>query len=103
MLSYVLLQHSYLYLLHYIVVHTQKQIHRWFFWRKSAQDTGSFENGKFSSRKRNGTKAVMFIENTPKTSKNAARLAMWIFLKNTPVVFNWKNILLFMVHSRLHR
>ena len=38
---WVLLQYSYLYLLqYYIIVHSHKEIHRWFFWRKSAQDTG---------------------------------------------------------------
>ena len=51
MLSAVLLQHSYLYLLHYIIVHVHKQIHHWFFWRKSVQDTGSFENGISVQRK----------------------------------------------------
>ena len=40
---WVFLQHSYLYLLHYIIVHAYKEIHRWFFWKKSAQDTVSFE------------------------------------------------------------
>ena len=43
MLSTDLLQHSYLHLLHYIIVHAHKQIHHCFFWRKSAQDTSSFD------------------------------------------------------------
>ena len=44
----VLLQHPYLYLLHYIIVHSHahEQIHHCFFFgEKSALDTGSFENG----------------------------------------------------------
>ena len=44
MLSTDLLQHSYLHLLYYIIVHAHKQIHHCFFWRKSAQDTSSFDN-----------------------------------------------------------
>ena len=43
-------------------LHAHKQIHHWFFWRKSAQDIGSFENG---------TKAVIFIslKKFPKPAK----------------------------------
>ena len=37
----VLLQHPYLYLLHYIIVHSHghEQIHHWFFWRKKRPGT----------------------------------------------------------------
>ena len=34
MLTAVLQQHSYLYLLHYIIVPARKQIHHWFFLEK---------------------------------------------------------------------
>ena len=37
--------------IHY-VVSAHKQIHHWFFWRKSAQDIGSFENGNSVQKKK---------------------------------------------------
>ena len=36
----------------YIVVSAHKQIHHWFFRKKSAQDIGSFENGNSVQRKK---------------------------------------------------
>ena len=50
-LSAVLLQQSYSYLLNYIIVPAHKQIPHWFFWRKSVQDTSSFEKGNSVQRK----------------------------------------------------
>ena len=97
--------HAYLYLLHYIVERAHWQIHHWLFWRKSAQDTGSFENGnsfqrkkmtytifkwkftcstdkphviKSSSLQRNQSSNIYFIENIPKTPNNTAHvLPVW--------------------------
>ena len=48
----VVLHHSFLYLLHYIIEHAHKHIHHLFFWRKSAQDTGRFENSKSVQKKK---------------------------------------------------
>ena len=88
----------------YIIVHAHKQIHHCFFWRKSAQDTGSFDSYGNSVQKKevNQSGDIYFIENIPKTQQKCCPcFTLWIFLKSTPLVFNWKNLLLFMVHSRL--
>ena len=84
MLSSVLQQHSYLYLLHYIVVHTQKQIHRWFFWRKSARDTGRFENGNSLQEKEMEPKQWCLLKIFPKPAKMLHVLQCEFFLK-TPL------------------
>ena len=82
-----------------------KQIHHWFLWRKSAQDTDSFENGNSVQKKEMKPKQwyLFHWKYSQNQQKCCTCLTMWIFLKSTPVVFKGKNILLFMVHSRLQR
>ena len=88
MLSTDLLQHSYLHLLHYIIVHAHKQIHHCFFWRKSAQDTSSFDNImaiQFRKKKWNQSGDIYFIENIPKTSEIAAHVLQCKFFLKAPL------------------
>ena len=87
MLSTDLLQYSYLHLLHYIIVHVNKQIRHCFFWRKSAQDTGSFDNGNSVQKKEVNQSGDInyFIENIPKTSENAAHVLQCEFFLKAPL------------------
>ena len=70
-----------------IIVHAHKQIHHCFFWRKSAQDTGSFDSYGNSVQKKevNQSGDIYFIENIPKTSKNAAHVLQCEFFLKAPL------------------
>ena len=84
MLTAVLLQHSYLYLLHYIIVPARKQIHHWFFSGEKVSRTPVVLKMaiRFREKKWNQSSDIYFIENIPKTSKNAAHvLQCEFFLK----------------------
>ena len=71
--------------IHY-VVGAHKQIHHWFLWRKSAQDTDSLENGHSVQKKKwNQSSDIYFIENIPKTSKNAAHVLQCEFFLKAPL------------------
>ena len=63
-----------------------KQIHHWFLWRKSAQDTDSFENGNSVQKKKwNQSSDIYFIENIPKASKNTAHVLQCEFFLKAPL------------------
>ena len=57
-----------------------------FFWRKSAQDTGSFDNGNSVQKEEvNQSGDIYFIENIPKTSENAAHILQCEFFLKAPL------------------
>ena len=86
MLSAVLLQHSYLYVFHYIIVHAQKQIYHWFFWRKSAQGAGSFENGNSVQKQEMEPKQwYLFHWKYSQNQQNAAQVLQCEYFLKAPL------------------
>ena len=73
-------------MLHYIIVMLINKFTTGYSWRKSAQDTSSFDNYGNSVQKKevNQSGDIYFIENIPKTSKNAAHVLQCEFFLKAP-------------------